>query len=162
MLTPFLHRLAYWALVVVTAFNALSAVAGGVAILATGDLGMPASMLENGPFDSFLWPGAILLTIVGGTQMVPLALLILRRESALVWSAVAGFAMLIWIFVETGIIAGLSWLQGVYFATGASQLILVLALLGIVGWLPREPLRRVTSSRHGEAAPRHGVRAGRP
>jgi len=33
-----LRRLAYWALVVVTVFNALSAVAGGIAILATGGL----------------------------------------------------------------------------------------------------------------------------
>ncbi|MES1169124.1 MAG: hypothetical protein ABUL47_00370, partial [Leifsonia sp.] len=49
--------------------------------------------------------------------------------------------MTIWIFVETGIIAGISWLQVLYFATGTIQLVLVLALLGVVRWLPREPLR---------------------
>jgi hypothetical protein len=46
--------------------------------------------------------------------------------------------MTIWIFIETGIIAGISWLQALYFATGVAQLILVLALLGVVRWLPRE------------------------
>lgn len=45
--------------------------------------------------------------------------------------------MTIWIFIETGI-TGISWLQVVYFATGVAQL--VLALLGVVRWLPREKL----------------------
>ena len=53
--------------------------------------------------------------------------------------------MIIWIFVETGIIAGISWLQVIYFATGTTQLILVLALLGVVGWLPRAPLQPAAS-----------------
>ncbi|CAN5446348.1 hypothetical protein BH10ACT7_BH10ACT7_04050 [soil metagenome] len=121
-------------------FNTVSAVAGGVAVLG-GWLGMPTSMLSNGPFDTFLWPGIVLLVVVGGTQLIASVLLIRRRESSLVWSAVAGFGMVIWIFVETGIIAGISWLQVVYFATGTIQLILVLALLGVVGWLPRVSLR---------------------
>jgi len=135
------------ALVIVTVFNALSALAGGIAIL-TGWLVMPDSMLANGPFDSFVWPGVILLVVVGGTQTLASVLLLLRRESALVWSAVSGFGMTIWIFVETGIIAGISWLQGLYFATGTVQLVLVLALLGVVGWMPRAPLgrRRQTSA----------------
>ena len=131
----------FWSLVVVTVFNALSALAGGVAVAAADGFGMPYSMLTNGPFTSFLWPGIILLVVVGGTQVIAAALLLARRESALLWSAVAGFGMLIWILVETGIIAGLSWLQALYFATGALQLILVLALLGVVAWLPRRPLR---------------------
>jgi len=135
-----LRRLAYWALVVVTVFNALSAVAGGIAILATGGLGMPISMLASGPFDSFVVPGLILLIVVGGTQAASATLLLARAESSLAWSAVAGFGMIIWIFVETGIIAGISWLQVVYFATGTAQLVLVFALLGVVGWLPRRTL----------------------
>lgn len=135
------RRLARWALAIVTVFSALSAVGGGIAVLATAGLGMPQSMLANGPFDSFLWPGIVLLLVVGGTQTVSAVLLLLRRESALLWSAIAGFGMIIWIFVETGIIAGISWLQVLYFTTGTIQLVLVFALLGIVGWLPRTPLR---------------------
>lgn len=64
-------------------------------------------------------------------------MLLLGRRSSLPWAAVAGFGMVIWIFVETGIIAGISWLQVLYFATGVTQLVLVLALLGVVRWLPR-------------------------
>ena len=133
-----LHRTARWALVVVSAFNALSAVGGGVAILATGGLGMPLSMLSSGPFSSFTGPGLILLIVIGGTQTAATVLLLRRRQSARAWAAVAGFGMIIWIFVETGIIAGISWLQVLYFATGVLQLALVLALLGIVAWLPRQ------------------------
>ncbi|WP_426519150.1 hypothetical protein ACPPVQ_04750 [Diaminobutyricibacter sp. McL0618] len=137
MRTSRLTTTAFWSLLVVSVFNALSAIAGGIAILATDGLGMPSSMLAGGPFTTFTWPGLILLVVVGGSQTLAAVLLIARRPSALLWSAVAGFGMMIWIFVETGIIRGLSWLQVVYFATGALQVILVLALLGVAGWLPR-------------------------
>ncbi len=122
-----------------TVFNALSAVGGGIAILATNGMGMPRSMLANGPFTSFAWPGIVLLVVIGGTQAVAVMTLLARAASALLWTAIAGFGMVVWIFVETGIIAGISWLQVIYFATGILQLALVLALLGIVRWLPREP-----------------------
>ena len=137
-----LRATTFWSLLVVTVFNALSAIAGGVAIITTGGIGMPAAFLENSLFPSFTWPGLILLIVVGGTQGLAAVLLILRRESALLWAAVAGFGMLIWIFAETGLIRGWSWLQMLYFATGTAQLVLVLAMLGVAGWLPRMPLRR--------------------
>lgn len=140
----------FWALIAVTGFNALSALGGGIAMLVTDGMGMPASFLADGPFTSFLWPGIILLLVVGGSQLLALGLLVGRRESALLWSAVSGFGMLIWIFVETGMIRGMSWLQVIYFTTGAVQLILVVALLGAAAWLPRTPLApaRILRSPH--------------
>lgn len=143
---PRLRSAAFWSLAILTMFNALSAIGGGIGILATNGLGMPASFLASGPFTTFLWPGLILLVVIGGSQALAAWLLIARRESALFWSAVAGFGMLIWIFTETGMIRGISWLQVLYFATGALQLVLVLALLGIVGWLPRTTLTAPTTA----------------
>lgn len=141
---------AFLALLVATLFNALSAVAGGIAILATGGLGMPADFLATSPFASFTVPALILLLVVGGTQALAGVLLIIRRESGLLWAAVAGFGILIWIFVETGLIRGWSWLQALYFVTGTAQLVLVFAMLGIVSWLPRVPLSdRIRVSRQG-------------
>jgi hypothetical protein len=131
----------FWSLVALTAFNALSAIAGGIAVLVTNGLGMPTSMLASGPFTSFVGPAVILTVIVGGSQVLASGLLIARREASLLWTAVAGFVMLIWIFVETIMIGGVSFLQVLYFATGGAQIILVLALLGVVAWLPRQPLR---------------------
>lgn len=136
-----LRKLTFWALVAVALFNAASAVGGGIAILATSGLGMPISMLTSSPFSSFTWPAVILIVVVGGTQLLAAALLLARRETALLWSAVAAMTILIWIFVETGMIGGNSWLQVLYFATGAAEFVLVLALLGVVAWLPRQPIR---------------------
>lgn len=136
-----LRRASFWSVVVLTGFNALSAVGGGIAILASNGMGMPRSMLAGSPFTTFTVPAPILLLVIGGSQVLAFVLLVGRREAALVSTAVAGFGMLIWIFVETGIIAGISLLQVLYFATGTAQLILVFVLLGVVGWLPRRSLQ---------------------
>ena len=132
---------AFWAALILALFNTLSAIAGGIGMLLTNGLGMPLESLSGSPFTSFLIPALVLITVVGGTQAVAAGLLIARRETALLWSAIAGIGMLIWIFVETIVIRGGSWLQVLYFASGILQLVLVMALLGIVGWLPRRPLR---------------------
>ena len=136
-----IRQLAFWSLVALTGFNALSAIAGGIAVFVTDGLGMPVSFLASGPFTSFTWPAVILVVVVGGSQVLAGGLLLGRREASLLWAAVAGFVMLVWIFVETIIIGGGSFLQVLYFATGGVQIILVLALLGVVAWLPRQPLR---------------------
>lgn len=136
-----IRQLAFWSLVALTGFNALSAIAGGIAVFVTDGLGMPMSFLASGPFTSFMWPAVILAVVVGGSQVLAGGLLLARREASLLWAAVAGFVMLVWIFVETIMIGGGSFLQVLYFAAGAAEIILVLALLGIVAWLPRQPLR---------------------
>jgi hypothetical protein len=139
----FLRRLPKLEWVVLTAvagFNAVSAVGGAVAIFLTDGLGMPRSLLAGSPFDSFFVPGLILLVVVGGTQVVAAVLLVMRRPLSLFWTAFAGFTMVTWILIETAIIRGFGALQGIYYLTGASELVLVLALLGILSWMPRSEL----------------------
>lgn len=130
----------FWALISLAIFQAVSAFAGGIGLIATAGLGMPQSFLDDGPFRSFVWPGLILIGVVGGSQALAAGLLLARRESALLWSAVAGFGMIVWIFTETGIIRGMSWLQALYFATGLAQLVVVMAMLGVAAWFPRASL----------------------
>lgn len=132
-------------LVAATFFNALSALGGGIALLMTNGLGMPRSLLADGPFTSFVWPALLLIGIVGGTQSAAAILLTVGREAALLWSAVAGFGMVIWIMIETALIHGFSWLQALYFASGLLQPVLVVVLLGVVTGLPRRPLRSLRS-----------------
>ena len=96
---------------------------------------MPVSLLEGSPFPSFAGPALILAVVIGGTLTLAAVLLLRHRVSSLLWSAVAGFSMVIWIMAETVIIRGFSWLQGLYFTAGIAELALVFGLLGIVSWL---------------------------
>jgi hypothetical protein len=159
-----LSKLAWLALAVAACFNALSAVGGGVAILVTDGLGMPRSFLVGSPFASFFFPAVVLLAVVGGTQVAAAALLLLRRPSALFWAAFAGFTMVTWILIETAIIRGFGILRALYYLTGVAELVLVLALLGIVSWMP--PLGRAASPEranagHSEALERRARSASR-
>jgi hypothetical protein len=139
--------LAYRTLVVVSLFHALSAVGGGIGMVVADGLSMPKSLLATSPFTTFLLPGLILALVVGGTQTMASVRLMQHRPSALLWSAVAGFGMLIWIIAEIGFIRALTWSQLIYVVSGLLQLLLVFSLLGIVSWLPREspaPLKAMT------------------
>jgi hypothetical protein len=117
-------------LIALLIFNALSSFGGAVLAIVFDGAGVPREHLAGTWFPSFLGPGLILGIVVGGTQAAASFALLTRRRWALLAAAVAGFAMLIWIFTEVALI-GYSWLQSVYFGLGTLELILVLALLGI-------------------------------
>lgn len=141
-----LRAWSYWLLVSVAAFNALSAIGGGIGMIVADGLSMPKSLLADTPFTTFAIPGLILLVVIGGTQLFAAVLLLARRESALLFSAMAGFGMLIWIIVEIGLIHAFNWAQTIYLVSGLLQLVLVFALVGVAPWLPRFPLDRRASA----------------
>jgi hypothetical protein len=140
-------------LLVVEAFVAVTAFAGGIALmlgalvpdLATV-LSPPVEYLEGSAFSSYLIPGLMLAVVLGGIQAIAFVLLSRRRRSALLASAAAGYAALIWIFVQMMLIP-FSFLQAVYFIAGAVELGLVMLLLGLlpVG-RPADARRRRTES----------------
>ncbi|MEA2761755.1 MAG: hypothetical protein QOD47_1039 [Gemmatimonadaceae bacterium] len=129
---PIPHRIVTRLLAALTLFGALSALAGAVLAIAANGAGVPLQYLANSPFPSYAVPGFILGVVVGGTQLAAAIALLRRQRIAPLLSAIAGFGMLIWIFVELAIIRQYSWLQSAYFALGVLELILVLALLGIL------------------------------
>jgi len=115
----------------------LSAIAGGLALIvgaslpsAPGGMVPDAAYLGGSPFASYVGPGLLLAVVVGGTHILA-ALLVGRRSAAgpLV-VVVAGFGMLIWIFVQMMFVP-FSVLQAVYFAAGLAELGLVLLGLGL-------------------------------
>ena len=126
-------------------FGAMSALLGAVLAIAANGAGVPLEYLKHSPFSSYFVPGLILGALVGGTQLAAAIALLAKRGMALLLSAVAGFGMLIWIFVELAMIQQFSWLQGAYFALGGLELALVLALLGIIPALV-SPLRKPHAS----------------
>ncbi len=128
-------------LVALALFGALSSIIGAVLGVAADGGGVPLEHLAGSPFSSYVVPGVILGVVVGGTQLTAAIALLARHRLALLLSAVAGFGMLIWIFAELAIIQQYSWLQAAYFSLGAMELIVVLALLGIIPALA-VPLQR--------------------
>lgn len=142
-------------LMILTAFCALTATAGFVLLGPVGAPGWPIEYLEGTPFDSYLWPGVILLVAVGGTQLAAFVLLARRHGSAAFWAAVAGFAMVIWIIVEQLLwhvpdVSG-AWitapiLQFAYSMIGLAELGCVLAMLGL---FDGEHTRAAVGSRRG-------------
>jgi len=136
-------------LVALAIFGALSASIGAVLAIAANGAGIPIEYLAHSPFSSYFVPGLVLGVVVGGTQLAAAVTLLAKRRTALLLSAVAGFGMLIWIFVELAIIRQYSWLQTAYFGLGGLEFILVLALLGICPALV-DPLQR-TDEKHFRA-----------
>ncbi len=124
------HRIVSGTLIVLLLFGAISSLAGAVLAIGFNGAGVPLKYLSGTPFPSFLVPGLILGAIVGGTQLGAAVALLMKHRGKLMWSAIAGFGMLIWILTELAII-GYSWLQTLYFGLGAVELMLVFALLGI-------------------------------
>lgn len=124
------RRVVSGVLVALLAFGAVSAFGGAVLALVFNGAGVPLDLLAGTWFSSVLVLGLILGIVGGGTQLAAAFALLKRRRWALLGAAIAGFAMLIWIFTELAII-GYSWLQSVFFGLGMLELILVLALLGI-------------------------------
>ena len=136
-------------LLVVEAFVAVTAFAGGIALMLgalipdlSGVITPPAEYLENSPFSSYLVPGLVLALVLGGLNVIAFVLLLQRRPSALFAAATAGYAALIWIFMQMMVIP-FSVLQAVYFMAGAVELGLVLLLLGLLPITStRSPARR--------------------
>lgn len=110
-------------------FVGISAVFGGIGLITTNGLTMPFSFLEHSPFHSFVGPGIILAGIIGGTNILAAAFLLKKKRFALEASAVAGFGLLIWIFVQLYMIRQGHWLHSLYFGCGILILVLTMLLL---------------------------------
>jgi hypothetical protein len=133
-----LQRVARIVLLTALAFTAVTSVLGG-GMLVLGslvDLGaspvaIPDSYLEGTPFASTLVPGIALAIVVGGTHAVAFVMVARRTRWAMVAAAVAGFGVLVWIFVQMVYIP-FSPLQAVYFTLGLVELGAVLVQLDVL------------------------------
>lgn len=153
------HRATRTTLLVVQLFIAFTSVLGGLALVLgslSSDLvtvvSPPDEFLEGSPFGSFLIPGVILAVVLGGLHAWAAVEMLRQAPWALLLAAAAGYATLIWIFVQMMFIP-FSMLQAVYFAAGALELGLVLLVLGVM------PTRAPGRSRE-DAAVRQGQMTG--
>jgi uncharacterized BrkB/YihY/UPF0761 family membrane protein len=106
-------------------FQGISGLFGGFALIIdqTGELlQMPLSMLDGSPFDTFLIPGIILLTVLGIFPMVVFYGLWKRSNWAWMGALTVSVALIIWIGVEI-------WMIGYH---SEPPLQLVYGLLGVI------------------------------
>jgi len=129
----------------VIGFLALSAIGGGVVLLISPSgelLGLPLSEFKNIPFNSFLIPGIILLTVLGIIPSLLIVALIKKPESKLAerinifkdmhwswtYSTYIAFSLIGWIHIELIFLQGaVHWLQTFYMFYAI--LIIIVALL---------------------------------
>jgi len=99
----------------VSGYEALGCLAGGTRLIVAPDgclMNMPASIM-HGTFDNFLWPGVILLCL-GLINTYAFITLLLKRNKAWLWSALAMGALAIWFWAETAIILELHWQHAIW------------------------------------------------
>jgi hypothetical protein len=117
------------ALLVVDAFIAVTAVVGGLALVAglEGDR-FPLTLLESTPFSSYVAPGLLLTVVVGGSATIAVAALLRGQDPGALASMVAGAILMGWIIGEMLLLHQSSWFEAVYLALG-----LTMAALGLAG-----------------------------
>lgn len=129
---------------------------GPDAVAVPPEASLPSWLLEDSPFDTYLVPGLILSLVVGGTHLWAFMLTLRRSRRAHFVTAVAGYAILMWIFVQMVFIP-FSFLQALYFAVGMAELGFLLLALGLVrGRSPSTPGNLALAS--GNSAMHNGDR----
>ena len=124
-------------LLIMLAFLGLGAIGGGAVLIISPSgalFGMPLSMLENSPFNSFLVPGIILFTVLGLAPCFLIFALIKKTDSKFAekfnffndmhwswtYSVYVGFALIIWIQMETFYLQSVQWLHMAYMLLAVS------------------------------------------
>jgi hypothetical protein len=149
-MTP--QRIARGTLLFVQAFVAVTSLLGGAALVAgslfdwsDSPMAIPTSYLEGSPFTSFVVPGLALAVVVGGTHVLGFVMVARRMRWAMVASAIAGFGVLVWIFIQM-IYIPFSFLQLTYFALGIAELAAVLVQLDVLHPWAHARVHRVPES----------------
>ena len=118
-------------LIGLTSFLALTAVAGGIALL-TNINTPPVEMLQGSPFRDYTIPGLALMVIVGGSALFAAILLLRKSKFAILSTATAGVIIMFFEFVEALIIGSsvgvARTLQIFYFGLGT---LILIAAIGV-------------------------------
>ena len=117
-------------LVALDAFVGLTALGGGVSLM-TGTDAFPASWLEGTPFSSYVVPGLILATAVGGSAIAATIAVAAGRRFGALASIVAGVVLMGWISGEVLLLkqpSAPTWIECLNFTAGIAMSGLALVL----------------------------------
>lgn len=118
------HPVSRVALVAIEVFVAVGAVFGSVGLIADNAIGMLPEWLVHTPFSSWVWPGILLLLIVGLPMGAAAFAEIAHRPWAFAASILAGAAQIGWIVAQWLIIQRYFVLQPIMLACGIAVVIL--------------------------------------
>ncbi len=125
------RNILYITLIVLTVFQSVSTILGGIALLAN-IISMPVKLLQGSPFRDYTIPGLALSLLAGGSSLFAGILLFRKSKFSILFSTTAGVVMMFFEFVEVLVIgspAGIArTLQIVYFGTGTA---IVVAAMGV-------------------------------
>ena len=112
-------------------FVGIGALFGGVAALLNPyePLGMPVEALEYSPFDNYLIPGIILLTIVGLGSIISALMLYSGSRFRGCVSAIFSWALVIWIVVQCLMLRTIHVLHIIFLIIGLTEVILSTATM---------------------------------
>jgi hypothetical protein len=123
------------ALVVLTTFLGLTAVAGGLGLLLGWYEPPPVELLRGSPFGGYAIPALFLLVAMGGGGLVAAVALLRHHELGVPASGVVG-AVTIGFEVVQMMIIGFSWLQVLYLVVGVLSVLLAVRMWR-AGRMPR-------------------------
>jgi hypothetical protein len=110
-----------WTVVGIELVVAVNAIWAGIAMLVhpLNPLGITPDLIAGSPFDTYTWPGVLLLVLNGLVPASLAILVILRFRAALLLSAAWGVGLMAWIVAQWLLLSDVLWLQYALFAAGA-------------------------------------------
>ncbi len=109
-------------LLIISAFVSISAVFGGLGLIFKNGLDIPIEYLNGSIFNSYFWPGIILIFVIGGGHFVSFVARIKKSKYSSFLSLACGISLLIWIFVELYIMKQPHFLQIINFIFGVIEI----------------------------------------
>ena len=118
-------------LVGLLAFIGLGGLFGGINMLADPyrPMGMTTHMIQRTPFDTFVWPGGLLLVLVGVVPLFLAVAFLTRVHPHPGWVVAFGVGLMAWIVTQWLVVDARLWLQPAILAIG-----LGIVALGALLW----------------------------
>jgi len=115
---------------VIQAFIGITAIAGGLRLVSNpnGLPDFPIEWLINSPFSNYLFPGLVLLIVIGFGFVVSSMLNFLRKRHSGGMAALSGICLILYMIIEVWFVGLRNILQPLYFILGVIVLIIGLNL----------------------------------
>jgi hypothetical protein len=108
-------------LVILELFVGLGGIFGGLEMIRhpLNAFGVTTDLIAGSPFDTFTWPGVLLLVLVGVAPCLLALGLVARWPGMLLLSGLFGIGLMAWVGAQWALLQDRLWLQPAMFICGA-------------------------------------------